>query len=174
MIEVYPKQTKRNGGHKPKLSLRDEMSIIRSLHYARKQDGNFTSKKIKLYSGFSSFHDRIAHRVLNKYEQHYRKARREGLLTENDLKLRLIFVKDIKRYYDDGLWSSGICFYLDAEHIILKTNLMDQARLQNVWPGKCKITTLVRVVLQTEIKPGIVAKSLFFCCYMTWQRKFLL
>ena len=64
MIEVYPKQTKRNGGHKPKLSLRDEMSIIRSLHYARKQDGNFTSKKIKLYSGFSSFHDRIAHRVL--------------------------------------------------------------------------------------------------------------
>ena len=175
MIEVYPKQTKGNGGHKHKLSLRDEMSIIRSLHYARKQDGNFTSKKIKLYSGFSSFHDRIAHRVLNKYEQHYRKARREGLLTENDcLKLRLIFVKDIKRYYDGGLWSSGICFYLNAEHIILKTNLMDQARLQNVWPEECKITALVRVVLQTEIKPGIVAKSLFFCCYMTWQRKFLL
>ena len=66
MIEVYPKQTKGKGGHKLKLSLRDEMSIIRSLHYARKQDGNFTSKK--LFSGVSSFHDRIAHSVLNKYE----------------------------------------------------------------------------------------------------------
>ena len=73
------------------------------------------------------------------------------------MKLRLIFVKDIKRYYDDGLWSSGICFYLDAEHIILKTNLMDQARLQNVWPGESNITALL-----TEIKPGIVAESLFF------------
>ena len=111
----------------------------------------------KLFSGVSSFHDRIAHSVLNKYEQHYWQARREGLLTENDLKLRLIFVKDIKRYYDDGLWSSGICFYLDAEHIILKTNLMDQARLQNVWPGESNITALL-----TEIKPGIVAESLFF------------
>ena len=34
---------------------------------------------------------------------------------------------------------------------------MDQARLQNVWPGESNITALL-----TEIKPGIVAKSLFF------------
>ena len=86
-----------------KLNLRDERSIIRSLHYARKQDGNFTSKRIKLYSGVSSVHDRTVRRVLNKYGYHYRQARRKGLLTENDLKLRMKFVKAIKRYYDDGL-----------------------------------------------------------------------
>ena len=103
-IEVHPKQiTKGKGGRKPKLSKRDERSIIRALHYARKQDGNFTSKRIKLYSGVSSVHDRTVRRVLNKYGYHYRQARRKGLLTENDLKLRMKFAKDITKYYDDGL-----------------------------------------------------------------------
>ena len=59
----------------------------------------------------TSVHDRTVRRVLNKYGYHYRQARRKGLLTENDLKLRMKFAKDIKKYYDDGLWSSGICFY---------------------------------------------------------------
>ena len=66
-IESHPKQTKGKGGRKLKLSLREGRSIIRSLHYARKQDGNFTSKRIKIYSGVSSVHDRIVRRVLNKY-----------------------------------------------------------------------------------------------------------
>ena len=56
--EVYPKQTKGKCGRKPKLSLRDERSIIKSLHYARKEYGNFTSKRIKLYSGVSCIYDR--------------------------------------------------------------------------------------------------------------------
>ena len=38
------------------------------------------------------------------------------------------FSKDIKKYYDDGLWSSGMCFYLDARHFIHKTNPMDLAK----------------------------------------------
>ena len=70
-IEVHPKQTKGKGGRKPKLRKCDERSIIRALHYARKQDGNFTSKRIKLYSGVSSVHDRTVRRVLNKYGYHY-------------------------------------------------------------------------------------------------------
>ena len=41
-IELHPKQTKGKGGRKPNLSKRDDRSIIRALHYARKQDGNFT------------------------------------------------------------------------------------------------------------------------------------
>ena len=48
------------------------------------------------------------------------------------------FAKDIKKYYDDGLWSSGICFYLDAKHFIHKTNPMDQAKAPKslVWRKK--------------------------------------
>ena len=67
-IEIYPKQRKEKVGRKPKLNLRDERSIIRSLYYAQKQDGNFTSKIIKL-------HDRTVRRILNKYGFHYRQAR---------------------------------------------------------------------------------------------------
>ena len=66
--------------------------------------------------------------MLNKYGHQFLLARRKGLLTENDLKLRMKFVKDIKMYYDNGLWSSRICFYLDAKHFIHKAYLMDQAK----------------------------------------------
>ena len=64
---MHTKQIKGKGGHKHKLSLRDERSIIRSLDYARKQDGNCNSKGIKFFSGVSSVHDRTVRRVLNKY-----------------------------------------------------------------------------------------------------------
>ena len=48
------------------------------------------------------------------------------------------FVKDIKKYYENGLWSSGICFYLDAKHFIHKTNPMDQEKAikRLVWRKK--------------------------------------
>ena len=48
------------------------------------------------------------------------------------------FSKDLKRYYDDGLWSSGRCFYLDAKHFIRKTNPMDQAKAPKslIWRKK--------------------------------------
>ena len=66
--------------------------------------------------------------MLRKYQYHYQQARCKGLLTQNDLKLRLRFAEDINKYYDDGLRLSGICFYLDAKHFIHKTNPMDQAK----------------------------------------------
>ena len=42
--------------------------------------------------------------VLNKYGCYYRQARCKEMLTENDLKLRMKFANDIRKYYDDGLW----------------------------------------------------------------------
>ena len=58
--------------------------------------------------------------MLNKYGYHYRQVRRKGLLTKNDLKLRMKSAKDITKYYDDGLLLSGMCFYLDAKRFIHK------------------------------------------------------
>ena len=58
-IEVHPKQRKGKGGRKPKLSKRDERSIIRALHYARKQDGNFTLKKSNFILVFLVFLTRL-------------------------------------------------------------------------------------------------------------------
>ena len=66
------------------------------------------------------------------------KARRKRLLTANDWKLRMKFAKDTKEYYDNGLSSSGIWFYLDAKHFIYKTNPMDQVKAPKclVWRKK--------------------------------------
>ena len=47
--------------------------------------------------------DRTVRRLLNKYGFCYRQATSKGLLIENDLKVRMKFAKDIKKYYDDGL-----------------------------------------------------------------------
>ena len=66
--------------------------------------------------------------MLNKYEYHYRQTRSKGLFTENDLKLQVIFAKDIKKYYHDMLWPSGMCLYLDAKHFIHKRNPTDQVK----------------------------------------------
>ena len=85
-------------------------SIISALHYALKEDGNFTSKRIKPYSGVSSLQDRIVQGVLNNYGSHYWQARRKRLLTGNDSKLRMKFAKDKQKYYDNGLWLSEILF----------------------------------------------------------------
>ena len=43
-----------------------------------------------------------------------------------------------KNYYDSGLRSSGICFYLHAKHFIRKINPMDQAKAPKilVWRKK--------------------------------------
>ena len=90
--------------------------------------------------------------VLNKYGCYYRQARCKEMLTENDLKLRMKFANDIRKYYDDGLWSSGICFYLDATHFIHKANRMSQARLQKVWSGEIKMKALFRFLLQSKNK----------------------
>ena len=57
------------------------------------------------------------------------------------------FAKDIKKYYDDELWSPGICFYLDAKYFIHKTNLMDQARAPKIFVWRKKNERLLRVVL---------------------------
>ena len=66
--------------------------------------------------------------MLNKYGYHYQQVRRKGPLTENNLKLRMKFSKYVKMYYEDGLRSSGICFYLDAKHFIHKANPMAQTK----------------------------------------------
>ena len=91
-------QQKRLNFIQSKQSLLDERSIIRSLHCVHKQDGNFTSKRIKLYSCVSSVHDRTVRSVFNKHGYHYLQARHKGLLTENDLKLRTKLIKDFMCY----------------------------------------------------------------------------
>ena len=110
--------------------------MIRSLHCSCKQDDNFTSERIKRYSGVSSVHDRTVLRVLNKYGYHYGQARLKGLLTEKDLKLHMKFAKDIKKYYDNGRLEHAFISKLSTS-CINQIQWIRQ-RLQKLWPGEKK------------------------------------
>ena len=92
--------------------------------------------------------------MLNKYGYHYRQAKRKGLLTENDLKLCMKFAKDIKKYYDNGLWSSEIYFYLDAKHFINKTNPIDQAKAPKILVWRKKNEGLIKGCTSEGNKTG--------------------
>ena len=106
--------------------------------------------------------------MLNRYEYHYWQARRQALLTENDLKLRLRFAEDINKYFDDGFRSSGIYFYLDTKHFMHKTNPMDQAKTPKSLVWRKKNEGLIKGFVQKDIKQAMVAKWKVFCCYITW------
>ena len=138
------------------LSKRDEKSIIRALHYAHKQDGNFASKRIRLYSGVSSVHDMTVRRLLNEYGYHYRQAKRKGLLTGNDLKLRKKFANDIQKHYDNGLPSSRIFFHLDAKHFMHKANPMGQAKAPKCLVWQKKNEGLIKGCTSKRNKAGMV------------------
>ena len=59
-----------------KLTGLDERTIIRALHYACEDNGNFTSKRIQIYSGVLYIHDRTVRRGLNKYGYHAKLERK--------------------------------------------------------------------------------------------------
>ena len=118
--------------------------------------------------------------MLNKYGYYYRQARRKGLLTENNLKLRMKFAKDIKKYYDNGLWSCGICFYLNAKHFIHKTKPMDQAKAPKRLVWRKKNEGLVKSCTSKGNKAGHGGKvaGFFFAisfgegiCYCKYYKK---
>lgn len=120
---------KANKGQK-KLSLREERSVIRTLHKLRKTDGTFTSPRIHFQSGIGNkVSNRTVRRILNKNGFNYRQTRRKGLLLESDLKKRLQFCRKIKRFHlGSEFWQSGVAFYLDGTGFQYKSNPFDQAR----------------------------------------------
>ena len=85
------------------------------------------------------------------------------------------FEKDIKKYYNNGLGSSGIWFYLDAKHFTHKTNPMDQTK-----SPKCSVWTkknegLIKGSTSKGNKGGHSGKvASVFCYYITWERDLLL
>ena len=120
---------KGNKGNK-KLSVREERSVVRTLHKLRKTDGTFSSPRIHFQSGIGQkVSNRTVRRILNKNGYNYRQTRKKGLLLESDLKKRLQFCRKIKRLkLGCEFWQSGIAFYVDGTGFQYKSNPFDQAR----------------------------------------------
>ena len=70
--------------------------------------------------------------------------------------------EDIKNYYDDGLWPSGICFYLDAKHFIHKKFPMDQAKAPKCLAWRKKNEGLIKDCISKGNKAGHGGKAASF------------
>ena len=120
---------KQNPGRPPKLSERDKRSILRQVEVLRDSVGHFTSRHVRVSAGVECrVSDETVRRVLRSSGLRYRHARKKGLLTQKDLKVRLAFARKVRRKLNPNIWTHGICFYLDGVSFTHKYNPSDQAR----------------------------------------------
>ena len=120
---------KHNPGRPSKLSERDKRSILRQVQVLRDSVGHFTSRHVRVSAGIGSrVSDETVRRVMRRDGLGYRHARKKGLLTRKDLKLRGEFARKVKRKLNPTFWKHGISFYLDGVSFTHKYNPLDQAR----------------------------------------------
>lgn len=115
---------KQNKGRPRLLTERDMRHVESSIHHLRRSEqGVFTSVHIQEQSGTTNMSNRTVRRHLNREGYGYRQCRKKGQLTDDDLKKRLAFAKDIKkRKLGVNFWTSGIGFYVDGVSFVHKTN----------------------------------------------------
>ena len=81
---------KNNQGRPPKLSVRQKRSISRQTKLIQEEIGNFCVKSVMVTAGIlPSISEETVHRVLRKAGLKWTRAQRKGILTKNNLKLRL-------------------------------------------------------------------------------------
>ena len=91
--------------------------------------GNFCVKRVMVKAGIPpSISEETVRRVLRKAGLKWARVQRKGILTKNDLKLRLKFVRKVHRKLPANFWEEGVRFYLDGASFTHKKNPFDQAR----------------------------------------------
>ena len=120
---------RQNKGRPRKLTLRDERSIIRTIHKLRNESVSFSSKRIKTEANIpEDVSCRNVRRFLSRKGYGYRQARKKGLLTEADKKKRSKFAKKVLKTLKEEFWTEGISFYFDGVGFVHKTNPHNEAR----------------------------------------------
>lgn len=121
----------RKRGRKPALSERDQRHLIRGIHALRKEDVNFTVKRLVEFCGFSpekaSYRTYV--RYINKEGFSFRQTRKKGVLTEVDKKKRLAFAKKMRKIVltNQKYWEKDVSFFLDGVSFIHKRNPLGEA-----------------------------------------------
>ena len=130
-IELNPIPDKRwnNNGRPRKLTDRDRRALLRQIPILRKECGSFTVKRMRVAAGIrANVCDETIRRVLHSADYGYYHSRKKGLLTKQDLQLRLRFARKVKRLLHENVWRDGISFYLDGAGFQHKYNPFDEAR----------------------------------------------
>ena len=113
------------------LLARDERRIERSIQRLRREEGNFTARRIllELNMKVTTISVRTMQRHLKRMGYRYVQARKKGILTTKDCKGRLAFARKMKKNYRKQFWTEDVCFYLDGVSFYHKYNPLDQARV---------------------------------------------
>ena len=79
-----------------KLSSRDKRLLLREIPRVRKEEGQFTVKRLMFQAGITlkQVSYRTVQRFLRKEDFQYLQARKKEILTEKDLKERLTFAEE--------------------------------------------------------------------------------
>lgn len=125
-------------GRPRKLSERERRNLKRALLYLREVEGNFSIKRLMHQAGIHHVSESTVSRFLHSEGYFYLQARKKGLISEDDIRLRLAFAKRILKEKPRDFWTRRIAFYLDGTSFAYKRNPMDQARAPKgrIWRKK--------------------------------------
>ena len=128
--KVVPDRRAQNKGIPPKMSIRLQRSIIRTIPKLRKVYGTtYGMKEIRTDANVpKEISDRSVARVLYRSGYKHRTARQKGVLTEKDMKLRLQFARTACKTTTKETWTQSICFFLDGASFSHKTNPCESAK----------------------------------------------
>ena len=121
----------RRSGRPRKISDRDGRALIRGLQRLRLRDRDVTVKTVVKESGcsFQQAHRRTFSRFLNEKGYGYLIARRKGILSEKDRRIRLQYARKMRRELSGNahFFKHDIAFYLDGVSFVHKQNPVQAA-----------------------------------------------
>ena len=127
-LQKVKKKVNKRMGRPKKLSERDKRTILRQIRLLRREDGNWTIKRLMESSNVTHVSQRTVKRLLHQNRYKYLQARKKGLLSEKDKKDCVKFARKMLKNYDEDVWKNDIAFYLDGVSFAYKRNPQDQAK----------------------------------------------
>jgi predicted DNA-binding protein YlxM (UPF0122 family) len=119
---------RRKPGPKLKLSARDKRVLLRTLHIMRKNKRHITVMSLVKEAGLDPtlLHRRTYTKYLNAMGFKFLEARKKGLLSDKDKKIRFQYASAMKKTLRDcpDFYKNQISFYLDGVSFIHKFNPM--------------------------------------------------
>ena len=132
----------RKSGRPRKISERDCRALIRGLQRLRLRGGDVTVKTVVQESGcsFQKAHPRTFSRFLNDKGYGYMIARRKGIVSEKDRRIRLQYARKMEHELSrkPDFFKHDIAFYLDGVSFVHKHNPLQAAAVtkSRIWRKK--------------------------------------
>ena len=164
-----------NKGRPRLLTEREKRNLIQGIHALRRSVGSFSICRLKLEAKIDKqISDYTVRRLLNRERYKYKQSRKKGLVSQNDLKLRLQFARKVKRLFQDTVWTDGISFYLDGTSFSHKKNPCDQARSTKsmTWKKRKERLSLNRTARAAKV--GCRGKMAHFIVAIAYNRRVVL